>query len=85
MKGFLRERKSTAGDGEGRAEGATEQDPVHGLDTDFTNAELEEFLAADHVDVPADPVFKEQLRETLWRMVLRSRSGDDGEPEGGSG
>ncbi|MCH2184415.1 hypothetical protein MK280_00925 [Myxococcota bacterium] len=32
-------------------------------------AELEEFLAADEGGVQADPIFKERLRRTLWRMV----------------
>ena len=32
-------------------------------------AELEEFLAADGAGVEADPIFKERLRRTLWRMV----------------
>ncbi|MAJ61355.1 MAG: hypothetical protein CBC48_16250 [bacterium TMED88] len=32
-------------------------------------AELEEFLAADGAGVQADPIFKERLRRTLWRMV----------------
>ena len=32
-------------------------------------AELEEFLEADDAGIQADPVFKERLRRTLWRMV----------------
>jgi hypothetical protein len=31
--------------------------------------ELREFLAADVLEVSADPVFKERLREKLWRIV----------------
>lgn len=38
-------------------------------------AELREFLAADLLDVEADPVFKERLRRKLWRLV-RARYGD---------
>jgi len=38
-------------------------------------AELREFLAADLLDVEADPVFKERLRQKLWRLV-RARYGD---------
>ena len=33
-------------------------------------AELLEFLAADVDPVPADPVFRERLREELWEMVV---------------
>lgn len=31
--------------------------------------ELLEFLEADHDPVPADPVFREQLRDQLWALV----------------
>ena len=41
-------------------------DPM-GFDPD----ELREFLAADMMDVPVRPGFKEQLRLTLWRMMKR--------------
>ena len=43
---------------------------------DFTIEELREFLEADHLEVPADPAFKEGLRRALWRAVLA----DDDEP-----
>ena len=36
---------------------------------DFTMDELREFLEADHLEVRADPKFKEQLRKKLWDMV----------------
>ncbi len=39
-------------------------DPM-GFDPD----ELREFLAADLMDVPVRPGFKEQLRRKLWRMM----------------
>jgi hypothetical protein len=40
--------------------------------------ELRDFLSADGQDVGADPVFKERLRETLWKLVEdRYGSGDD--------
>ena len=42
---------------------------------DIDPAELREFLAADLLDVQADPVFKERLRQKLWRLV-RVRYGD---------
>ena len=44
-------------------------DPM-GFDPD----ELREFLAADMMDVPADPVFREELRKRLWDMI-RTRYG----------
>ncbi len=47
---------------------------AHGLDP----GELREFLAADRIGVPADPVFKERLRGKLWSMV-RLRSGHGGD------
>jgi hypothetical protein len=31
--------------------------------------ELHEFLAADHDPIPADPVFREELRDQLWALV----------------
>ncbi len=36
---------------------------------DFDPDELREFLAADMMDVPVAPGFKEQLRRKLWLMV----------------
>lgn len=38
-------------------------------DLDFPMEELQEFLSADLFDVPADPTFKEGLREKLWELV----------------
>lgn len=43
-------------------------------DLDFDAGELREFLAGDLLESGADPVFKERLREKLWRLV-RSRYG----------
>lgn len=38
--------------------------------------EIREFLEADLADVPADPEFKEQLRQRLWKLVqARQRRG----------
>ncbi len=47
-------------------------DPM-GFDPD----ELREFLSADIMEDPADPAFKEQLRQLLWELV-RERYGDEG-------
>ncbi len=38
---------------------------------EFTTEELQEFLEADLFPIDADPVFKEQLRERLWKLVRR--------------
>ena len=53
------------------------------LDADDVSAdELSEFLAADLLDVPVDPEFKEALRERLWEMVrLRYGSGGRSRPK----
>ena len=42
---------------------------------DFGPEELHEFLAADLVEVPADPAFKQRLREKLLELVV-DRYGD---------
>jgi hypothetical protein len=42
--------------------GATE----HG---DFDPAEFADFLEADDAPIPADPAFRERLRQELWGMV----------------
>lgn len=34
--------------------------------------ELRDFLAADLLDPPADPAFKERLRRELWEIVERN-------------
>ena len=47
---------------------------IKDLTTDVSAEELEEFLAADGLDVPFDPDFKERLREHLWALV-RNRFG----------
>ncbi len=39
------------------------------LDSEFTQAELREFLAADYLDTHADPAFRESLRKKLWDLV----------------
>jgi hypothetical protein len=40
-------------------------------DREFELDELREFLSADRMDVPTDPLFKERLRRKLWRMLQR--------------
>lgn len=36
--------------------------------------ELRDFLAADLLEVEADPVFRERLRHKLWKLVRSRRS-----------
>lgn len=43
--------------------------------------ELRDFLAADGTDVNADPVFRERLRETLWKIVEDRYGQADDEPD----
>ena len=42
---------------------------------DFPIEELREFLSADLFEVPADPRFKERLREQLWNFLRRRTTG----------
>jgi hypothetical protein len=50
--------------------------------TDFDPTEFAEFLDADEHPVPADPAFRERLRQQLWTMV-RDRA--DRSPKPGPG
>ena len=53
-----------------------EQGPViEEIAAEFTTEELQEFLEADLHPVEADPDFKEELRQRLWRMVQSRRAG----------
>ncbi|MDJ0849177.1 MAG: hypothetical protein QNK04_12440 [Myxococcota bacterium] len=45
---------------------------------EFSLDELREFLEGDHLDVRADPDFKERLRRKLWDMIrARTRRPED--------
>ena len=46
------------------------------LNVEFSDDELQEFLEGDHLEVSADPAFKERLRRKLWEIV-RGRMADD--------
>lgn len=59
---------------------AQESRTVEPMGDEFSSEELREFLEADRLDVRADPVFKERLREKLWEMVRRARN--EGTDEG---
>jgi hypothetical protein len=61
---------------ERRAEsGLREREVIEEIAAEFTTEELQEFLEADRHPIEADPLFKEQLREKLWRLLQRSRQG----------
>jgi hypothetical protein len=59
--------------------GLQEREVIEEIAAEFTTEELQEFLEADQYPIQADPVFKEQLREKLWRLLQRNaqRSFDD--------
>lgn len=44
---------------------------------DFPIEELREFLSADLFEVPADPRFKERLRQQLWNFLRWRNPGGD--------
>jgi hypothetical protein len=47
---------------------------IEELAADVSAEELHEFLAADGLDVPFDPLFKERLGEQLWSLVRKNAS-----------
>jgi hypothetical protein len=49
--------------------GLQEREVIEEIAAEFTTEELQEFLEADSYPIEADPLFKEQLREKLWRLV----------------
>ena len=55
--------------------------PAEEIAAEFTTEELMDFLEGDLHPETADPVFKERLRQDLWRLVRARygppRSGDD--------
>ena len=44
-------------------------DLIDELGGEFSQKELDDFLAADVLEVQADPAFRERLRKKLWTMV----------------
>ncbi len=46
---------------------------------DIDPEELRDFMAADWVEVKADPGFRERLRSQLWKMLSRSHEDEDDE------
>ncbi len=52
--------------------GLQEREVIEEIASEFTTEELQEFLEADRYPIEADPVFKEDLREKLWKLLLRN-------------
>jgi hypothetical protein len=52
-----------------------EREVIEEIASEFTTEELQEFLEADRHPIEADPLFKEQLREKLWKLLQRSIQG----------
>jgi len=55
--------------------GLQEREVIEEIAAEFTTEELQEFLEADQHPIEADPLFKEQLREKIWRLLQRSIQG----------
>ena len=45
---------------------------IEEIAAEFATEELQEVLEADRHPIAADPLFKEQLREKLWKLLLRT-------------
>jgi len=52
-----------------------EREVIEESGAEFTTEELQEFLEADRHPIEANPLFKEQLREKLWKLLQRSKQG----------
>ena len=57
-----------------------EREVIEELAAEFTTEELQEFLEGDRQPVKADPKFKEELREKLWRMLEERRASEKDGP-----
>ena len=53
---------------------AREPKVIEEIAAEFSTEELQEFLEADRNPVPADPIFKERLREKLWKLLEEQRA-----------
>ena len=59
--------------------GLQEREVIEEIAAEFTTEELQEFLEADRYPIEADPLFKEQLREQIWKLLQRSIQGASGD------
>ena len=69
--------RSVAASGTSSSRSEVELEVTDENEMDFPIEELREFLSADFFEVPADPNFKQGLRDKLWQM-LQSRTAGDG-------
>jgi hypothetical protein len=73
------ERKRGA---KGKRRKREETEVIEGIAADFSRKELQEFLEADRYPAPADPLFKELLRERLWKVFGEERTEGSGRERG---
>ena len=59
--------------------GLREREVIEEIAAEFTMEELQEFLEADGLPIEADPLFKEALRQKIWKLLQRNirRRSDD--------
>ena len=55
-----------------------EREVIEEIAAEFTTEELQEFLEADRNPIRADPIFKERLREKLWKALEEQRAEGSG-------
>ena len=79
MKEYVQGRRAAGISSDVATKSKVEQELEEEFAMDFSPDELHEFLAADLVEVPVDPEFKERLRQKLWDAV-RQRYGKAGPP-----
>lgn len=75
MKGYVPRSGTTGSRMDSGDKSKVEQELVEEFAMDFSPDELHEFLAADLVEVRADPEFKERLRGKLWSAVREKYGG----------
>jgi len=61
--------------GERKRGARREREVIEQIAAEFSTEELREFLEANRNPVPADPIFKERLREKLWKLLEEQRTG----------
>lgn len=71
-------RRGPTGSSAGGSGGAARPPELVDLDPDDVDPEeLREFMAADWVEVQADPGFRERLRVKLWDMLRATHLADE--------
>lgn len=67
---FTSDRDWGVGRGYGQINGVGEAAIEGLLDVSIDETEMLDFLASDLDPIPADPAFREQLKEELWEMIV---------------